>query len=105
MSLSGLLWTYVALLALLALEVAASFHLGPSLRLLILLPALLMVGIVAMRFMELNREGAVALLFATSGVFWLVILLGLGLADPLSRATYPASESALSSAMKGMRFR
>jgi cytochrome c oxidase subunit IV len=105
MSFSGLLSTYIALLVLLALEFAASSHLGPSLRLLILVPALLMVGIVAILFMELNREGAVTLLFATSGVFWLAILLGLGLADPLTRATYPTSEGALSSAMKGVHFR
>ncbi|QGM96783.1 hypothetical protein [Methylocystis parvus] len=105
MSFGGLLTGYFVLLALLGLELGVSFlRLDPSLRLLILLPALAMVWIVATRFMGLRREGPATLLFATSGVVWLVILLGLGLADPLTRAIYPAPESGRSSAMKAAPF-
>ena len=39
-------------------------------------------------------------MFAVSGVLWLLILLGLGVLDPLTRAFYPAPESAISAALK-----
>jgi hypothetical protein len=91
MSLAELFRTYVLLLALLGIEYGASLlRLGPALRPLILLPAFLMAGVMAMRFMELRHESATVLLFTTAGVLWLLILLGLGLADPLTRAIYPA---------------
>lgn len=101
MSFGKLLAAYVALLTLLAAEFFASFlRLGATARLLLLLPAALMAAVVATRFMELRREGPVPLLFATSGVVWLAILLALGGVDPLTRAMYLAPDSAASSALK-----
>ncbi|MBU6528351.1 hypothetical protein OGR47_15435 [Methylocystis sp. MJC1] len=69
-------------------------------RLLLLIPALVMVGVVATNFMELRHEDAPTVLFAASAVLWLSILLGLGLMDPITRVMYPAPESAASAQLK-----
>jgi cytochrome c oxidase subunit IV len=87
-----LLLTWLALLALLALEIGASFlPLQRSDRALILIPALAMVGIVAMIFMRVGRGAVTVRLFAAAGVLWLVILLALGSLDPLTRIDYPVA--------------
>jgi len=84
-----LLLTWVALLALLALEIGASvLPLQRSDRPLILVPALAMVGIVAMIFMQVGRGPVTVRLFAAAGLLWLVILLALGSLDPLTRIDY-----------------
>jgi cytochrome c oxidase subunit 4 len=87
-----LLLTWLALLALLALEIGASFlPLQRSDRPLILIPALAMVGVVAMIFMQVGRGPILVRLFAAAGVLWLVILLALGSLDPLTRTDYPVA--------------
>jgi cytochrome c oxidase subunit IV len=90
-----LLMTWLGLLALLALEVGASFlPLRASDRPLLLIPALGMVGIVAMVFMQVGRGPVIVRLFAAAGVLWLVILLALGSLDPLTRIDYPVAAPA-----------
>ena len=41
-------------------------------------------------FMDVRRGPALVRFFAIAGLFWLAILLGLGMVDPLTRAVYPA---------------
>ena len=48
-----------------------------------------MVGIAAFGFMDLRQEGVVVWLFATAALLWLIILLGLGALDPMTRTLYP----------------
>jgi cytochrome c oxidase subunit 4 len=85
-----LLLTWLALLALLALEIGASFlPLSPAARALILIPALAMLGIVVTSFMQVGRGPVIVRLFAAAGLLWLVILLALGSLDPLTRVMYP----------------
>jgi cytochrome c oxidase subunit IV len=48
-----------------------------------------MIFTVGMVFMHLNTAPVVAKGFAVAGVFWLVVLFGLGSADLLSRNWYP----------------
>ncbi len=87
-----LLLTWALLLALLAIELGASYlPLGRAARPLILLPALVMVGVVAVAFMDLRRGPLLVRLFAAAGVLWLLILLALGSLDPLTRINYPVA--------------
>jgi cytochrome c oxidase subunit IV len=87
-----LVWTWVVLLVLLAGEFGASFlPLSPSLRLLLLVPAALMVAAVATMFMQIGRGPVLVRVFAAAGLLWLSILLGLGSVDPLTRANYTLS--------------
>jgi cytochrome c oxidase subunit IV len=91
----SLFGAYVLLLALLAVEYFAAFlPLHGAARFLLLLPALAMVWVIATGFMGLRREGAPVLMFAASAVLWLSILLGLGLIDPLTRATFATGQGA-----------
>src|SRR6185437_5288438 len=84
-----LLIAWVILLALLGIEFGASFlPLAPWPRVLILLPALAMAAIVGVVFMEVGRGPVVARGFAVAGLFWLLVLLGLGSMDPLTRTDY-----------------
>jgi caa(3)-type oxidase subunit IV len=78
------------LLLLLGIEVAGSFlPLGRGARPLILLPAVIMVGIVGLQFMDVRSGPTIVRLFAAGAIIWLVILLGLGSLDPLTRIQYP----------------
>jgi cytochrome c oxidase subunit IV len=47
-----------------------------------------MAGLVAFVFMDLRRSNNLARIFAIGGVFWLIILLGLGIMDPLTRVQF-----------------
>ncbi len=87
---ASLLFAWVALLALLAIEVAASsLPIAPSLlRPLLLIVAVAMAGVIAANFMEVENGPSVIRLFATAGLVWLTILLALGSLDPLTRFTY-----------------
>ncbi|MGJ0509797.1 MAG: hypothetical protein ACR652_22275 [Methylocystis sp.] len=99
--LPGLVGAYALLLILLAAEIYGAFlPLARPARLLLLIPALLMAGVVATAFMGLRREGAPTIMFAVSGALWLAILLGLGMLDPVTRAMYPAPQSAVSATLK-----
>ena len=87
---SKIVLTWLALLALLALEVGASFlPLSPVVRPLILIPALAMLGVILTSFMQVGRGPVIVRLFAAGGLLWLVILLALGSLDPLTRVNYP----------------
>ena len=85
-----LLLAWVVLLLLGGVEFAASFlPLGRSLRPLIMLPGVLMVAVVAIGFMEIGKGPAIVRGFAIAAMFWLIVLLGLGSVDPLTRTDYP----------------
>jgi cytochrome c oxidase subunit 4 len=87
-----LLLTWALLLALLAIELGASYlPLSRAARPLILIPALVMVGMVAVVFMEVRQGPMIVRLFAAAGLLWLLILLALGSLDPLTRINYPTS--------------
>lgn len=93
MRMRQLLFAWLGLLVLGAIEFACTFlPFGRSLRPLLMLPALCMVGIVALVFMNIRAGPPVARVFAIAGLFWLTILLGLGMVDPLTRAVYQVTE-------------
>src|SRR6201999_323694 len=70
-----LVLVWLLLLALGAVEVAASrLSLPRGLRPLIMLPGILMVGVVAVGFMDVRRGPALVRAFAAAGVLWLLIL-------------------------------
>jgi hypothetical protein len=84
------LFAWLALLLLAVAEIGGSFiHFDHSLRLLLLLPALAMVALVGLMFMRVQHSIAPARGFALAGLLWLLLLLGLGTMDPLTRAVYP----------------
>ncbi len=86
---SRLLLSWGLLLLLGAAEFGASFlPLARSLRPLIIIPAVLMAAIVATMFMEVGRGPTIVRGFAVAAVFWLIVMLGLGSADPLTRTDY-----------------
>ncbi len=87
-----LLVTWLLLLLLGGAEFAASFlPLARAWRPLIMVPAALMVLAVAIGFMEIRRGPVLVRAFAVAAVLWLVILLGLGSVDPLTRTEYRSS--------------
>ena len=51
-----------------------------------------MAGTVAMMFMDLRRSNNLTRIFAIAGVFWLIVLLGLGVLDPVTRVQVPVSQ-------------
>jgi heme A synthase len=80
---------WLALLAVGGAELAASdLPLPRFLRPLIILPAVVMVAIVAIGFMEVKRGSVLSRTFAVAAMFWLLVLLALGSADPLTRTDY-----------------
>jgi cytochrome c oxidase subunit IV len=82
---------WVVLLVLAALEFAGAFvPLARGWRPLLLLPACCMAALVAVMFMDVRRGPALVRGFAIIGLFWLAVLLGLGMVDPLTRAVYRA---------------
>lgn len=86
--------SYVLLAVFLAVEFElAKLPLSGGARGLVLVPALIMVGIVAIGFMELAKGPQTARFFALAGVVWLAILLGLGSLDPMTRMLYPTSSA------------
>jgi hypothetical protein len=84
-----LLRIWLLLLLLGGAEFAASFlPLPKGLRPLVILPGVLMVATVALGFMELKRGIVLVRAFAVAAIFWLLVLLGLGSVDPLTRTDY-----------------
>ncbi|MGB5086905.1 MAG: hypothetical protein WBO09_20435 [Methylocystis silviterrae] len=75
--------------ALLAAELAATFAFPGWGRGGVAIIAATMVGVAAFGFMDLRQEGAVVWLFAAAALLWLIILLGLGALDPMTRTLYP----------------
>lgn len=87
--LGRLLLTWILLLALGAVEFGVSFlPIDHSWRPLITIPGILMIILVAVNFMELGKGPAIVRAFAVAAAFWLLILLVLGSADPLTRSQY-----------------
>jgi hypothetical protein len=84
-----LIAAWLWLLALGAMEFAASFlPLPRAWRPLILIPGALMAVVLAISFMEVKKGPPIVRAFAVAALFWLVVLLALGSADPLSRKNY-----------------
>jgi cytochrome c oxidase subunit IV len=54
-----------------------------------------MAGLVAMVFMDLRRSNNLTRIFAIAGVFWLIILLGMGVMDPATRKVVPVPAQTL----------
>ena len=80
---------WLALLVLACIGLGCSFlPLPRGYRPMLLLPALLMVALVGLMFMRVQSGPAIVRCFAIAGLFWLTILLGLGMMDPLTRAIY-----------------
>lgn len=89
MKFKPLLLSWILLLLLGGAEFGASFlPLSRSLRPLVMVPGVLMVVVVAVRFMEVEGGPTIVRGFAVAAIFWLVVLLGLGSADPLTRTDY-----------------
>jgi caa(3)-type oxidase subunit IV len=84
--------TWLAIVVLGALELAASFlPLAPAFRPCVMIPGVLMILGVAIGFMEVRQGPAIVRAFAIGAVFWLAVLLALGSADPLTRVDYPVA--------------
>jgi hypothetical protein len=82
-----LVLTWILLLILLGIQFGVSLlPLGPSLGPVVLIPAVLMVGLAGLIFMEVRRGPEIVRLFAIASL--LTILLGLGSLDPLTRVMY-----------------
>lgn len=85
----NLLLAWLVLMVLLAIELGASFlPLDRSVRPLVLIPAVFMIGVVGTIFMEVERGPDIVRLFAAASLLWLCILLGLGSLDPMTRIVY-----------------
>lgn len=84
-----LLVSWLVLLLLGGAEFVISFlPFGRSLRPLLMIPAFLMAAVVAVSFMEVGKGPAIVRGFAVAAMFWLIVLLALGSADPLTRTDY-----------------
>lgn len=82
---------WLGLLVLWGVEFGTSFvHFNPSLRPLLMVPAVSMVAVVGIAFMRVGHGVAIVRCFALGGLMWLLLLLGLGTMDPLTRADYVA---------------
>jgi len=72
------------------LEFGLSFvHMPGSVRPLLLIVAAAMVLVLAVFFMHLNHGPVVIRGFAVVAVFWMIVLIGPGSMDPLTRIQYP----------------
>ena len=85
-----LIWLALLLAAL--LELGLSFLAIPrGIRPLLILPSAGMAVLVSLGFMRLLTAPQIAKGFAIGGIFWLTVLLGLAMTDPMSRVVYPVS--------------
>jgi cytochrome c oxidase subunit IV len=84
-----LFWLWLLLLVLGGAEFGASFLSFPrGLRPLLMLPGIFMIVTVAVGFMEVKRGIVLVRVFAVAALFWLLVLLGLGSVDPLTRTDH-----------------
>ena len=84
-----LLLSWVLLLLLLGSEFGASFlPLARVLRPLVEIGAVLMALLIATMFMEVGSGPVIVRGFAVAAIFWLIVMLGLGSGDPLTRTDY-----------------
>ena len=84
-----LLVTWGLLILLGGTELAASYlPLARCWRPLVMIPGVLMVLVVSIGFMEVKKGPVIVRAFAVAATFWLLVLLALGSADPLTRTNY-----------------
>lgn len=77
---------WLVLLAIAGAEyLVSTVNMPLGVRPVILVFAVTMVVLIAIFFMHLLRAPMIAKGFAVAGVFWLIVLLGLGMMDPLTR--------------------
>jgi hypothetical protein len=82
-----LMWALLILLG--GAELAVSYlPLARSWRPLIMIPGVFMVLVVSIGFMEVRKGPVIVRAFAVAAMLWLVVLLALGSADPLTRTNY-----------------
>lgn len=82
----SLVGAWLGLMALLALTVTLAYvPLGAANAVVALSIGTIKAALVAAVFMELRHRGALTFVFAGAGLFWLGILLWLGLMDFLTR--------------------
>ena len=82
----ALVGAWLALLSLLAMTVALAYvPLGAGNAVVALSIGTMKAGLVAAIFMELRNRNGLTLVFAAAGLFWLGILLWLGLMDFMTR--------------------
>ncbi len=67
----------------------SGIHMRSENRAVIFLFSFLMVFTIGMGFMRLPKAPTIAIGFAVAGMFWLIVLLGLGSMDALTRNWYP----------------
>ncbi len=80
---------WIALLLLLCAEFGLShLRMPPDLRPVLIVVALTMLALVAVCFMHVGSGPTVVRGFAVMGLFWMIVLLGLGSMDPLTRVQY-----------------
>lgn len=80
---------WIGLMLLWGLEFGITFiDMPPSVRPVILVVAAVMVGIIGVFFMHVGQGPAVVRGFAVVAIFWMMILIGLGSLDPLTRLQY-----------------
>lgn len=83
------LLVWLALLLGAALEFGVSFLAIPQgVRPILILPSVGMAVLVALGFMRVLTAPDIAKGFAIGGIFWLTVLLGLAMTDPMTRAVY-----------------
>jgi hypothetical protein len=80
---------WITLILLWGLEFGITFILMPaSLRPVLMIVAAGMVALVAFFFMQVGRGPILIRGFAVMAIFWMIVLIGLGSMDPLTRAQY-----------------
>ncbi len=87
---SGLVWSWLALLTLLAMTTFVAYvPISPFNTPVALLIAVSKAALVAIVFMELREHRGLVVVFAMAGFFWLGVMLWLTLADFLTRPALP----------------
>lgn len=90
----SLLLAWLLLILLGAAQFGVSFlPLGPSVRPVLLTLAAAMIVTVALAFMRINTGPRIVRGFAVAGLFWLIVLVGLGGMDPLTRTDYHVQQA------------
>jgi cytochrome c oxidase subunit IV len=86
----GLTAAWLSLLVLLAAELLVTLlPIRQGGATVVLIFAAVMLAIIGLAFMRLRSASGLAQAFVVAGVFWVMVLLGLGSMDPLTRTDYP----------------
>ncbi|HEX5489393.1 MAG TPA: hypothetical protein VFX04_09660 [Rhodanobacteraceae bacterium] len=90
-SLKTFAWAWVGLLVLLAFTVGSAFvDLGAANTAINLLVAVIMMLLVMTLFMHESKARRLTQLVSAAGILWVVLMIGLSLADYLTRVHIPA---------------